>query len=392
MTRPPNTARVSRFASIALPISFLLLTLRGWRSLDRIPADPGYGWVLRASREGLPSVLASDPYFRLHELSVAWIVSLFPIATHAVLLSILSHFAWALGATVTAWWTLKTVRSVPMAILVGMLVVFAPHAAESVLGNHGNVRWILLIMLVTIVSAPPELRSRGFGVGLLAFVNGLSNPVAGISLLPLVIRSGIERRVHPRDLALGGWLAVGVVIQLIQAFTNGFLGGYNTKTSMPWDNMGFFWWSGLLGPLAASAATLLLVLIGKRRDVAGLEFPLFITISALATHAASYLLGGIADRYFVAPMTLTLVSFVLAVHLLSGRHRRLRRFSFLIFLVMATVPTSKWFSSSSYLASGPEWSAEVRRARSLCEIDQKSILDISLSPHGTQRLTCNDIS
>jgi len=279
-----------------------------------------------------------------------------------------------------------------MAILVGMLVVFAPHASESVLGNHGNVRWILLIMLVTIVSAPPDLRSRGFGVGLLAFVNGLSNPVAGICLLPLVIRSCVERRVHPRDWALGGWLAVGVAIQLIQAFTEGFLGGYNTKTSMPWDNMGFFWWSGLLGPLAASVATLVLVLIGKRRDVAGLEFPLYITITALTTHAASYLLGGIADRYFVAPMTLTLVSFVLAVHLVSERHRRLRRITFLIFVVMATVPTSKWFSSSSYLASGPEWSTEVRRARSLCEIDQKSILDISLSPHGAQRLTCNDIS
>lgn len=381
-----------RFSACVTPVFLGLLILRGWQSLDRIPADPGYGWVLRASNEGFTSIATSDPYFRLQELTVAWIVSLFPVVIHALLLSVLSHLAWALGAAVVAWTILKMVNSWLTGILAGLLVVLAPHAAESVLGNHGNVRWILLIVLVTLVSTPPEFRHGRFGVALLALVNGLSNPIAGVCLLPVATRGIAKRKFHPADKFVGGWLAVGVILQIIQAYVNDFLGGHSNKTTAPWDGMGAFWWSGLLAPIAAAATSLVLLTFCRGNGGVNREFPAWLAILSLVIHGFSYLLGGIADRYFVAPMTLSLVALALSLHALALQGQFHWRFAYLSLVLMLTVPTLKWFSSSNYLASGPSWSSEVKRALLLCDSDDEHVLSLSLSNNSTQMLTCDDLS
>lgn len=391
MTRFQPITNLWRFFACVTPVFLGLLILRGWQSLDRIPADPGYGWVLRASNQGFTSIATSDPYFRLHELAVAWIVSLFPIAIHALLLSVLSHLAWALGAAVVAWTILRMVNSWSTGILAGLLVVLAPHAAESVLGNHGNVRWILLIVLVTVVSTPPEFRHGRFGVALLALVNGLSNPIAGVCLLPLVARGVGKRHFHRNDTFVGGWLVVGVILQIVQAYVNDFLVGHSTKTTAPWDGMGAFWWSGLLAPIAAAAASLMLLTFCKGTSGVNREFPTWLAILSLVIHGLSYLLGGIADRYFVTPMTLSLIALMLSLHALALRGQFLWRFAYLLLILLLTVPTLKWFWSSNYLASGPSWRSEVMRARLLCSSDNKRVLSLSLSHSSTQTLTCEDL-
>ena len=381
-----------RFSAYVTPIFLGLLILRGWNSLDRIPADPGYGWILRASNDGFTSIATSDPYFRLQELTVAWMVSLFPVAIHALLLSALSHLAWALGAAVVAWTILKMFNSWLTGILAGLLVVLAPHAAESVLGNHGNVRWILLIVLVTVVSVPPEFRHKGIGVALLALITGLSNPIAGVCLLPLAMRGIARRQVHPNDKFVGGWLAISVTLQVSQAFMNDFLGGYSNKTTTPWDGMGVFWWSGLLGPIVIAFTALILIMVCKERDRTSLELPRSLAIMSLVIHGASYFLGGIADRYFVAPMTLSLMALLLALNHLALQGRRHWRLAYVILVLLFLVPALKWFSASTYLVSGPSWSSEIERARSLCDRNAQSILQVSLSSGGRQELSCDDLN
>lgn len=388
MTRPLNAVRASQFVSIATPVFFFLLILRGWRSLDRIPADPGYGWVFRASREGLPSVVTSDPYFRLHELTVAWIVSLFPIETHALLLSLLSHVTWAVGASTVALVTLTISESRSMAMIVGFLVVLAPHASESVLGNHGNVRWILLIVLVVVVSSPPELHTRRLGIGLLALVNGLSNPIAGVCLLPLVVRGLKRRYLHPAERVVGGWLAAGALLQILRAMTNDFLGGHEQKMMMPWNDMGVFWWSGLFGPLVSAGAALLILLVGRQKATSGIQFSGWLAVLSVVTHGASYLLGGIADRYFIAPMTLSVISLVLAIHFQAFPGPHIRHILLMSVVLLVAIPASKWFSSSAYLLSGPSWSSLDNRMQVLCELSEQDEADRSPLSHDQHDQDC----
>jgi hypothetical protein len=64
----------------------------------------------------------------------------------------------------------------------------------------------------------------------------------------------------------------------------------------------------------------------------------------------------------------------------------------LTLILLFLVPALKWFSASAYLASGPTWSSEIERARMLCDRDNESPLQVSLSAGGRQELSCTDLN
>lgn len=377
-----------RVAAVTAPVYFGVLIMRGWSSLDRLPADPGYGWVLRASQEGVSSIFGSDPYYRLQEFSSAWLVSYFPVNLHALLLTLSSHFVWALCASAVCWVAKPVVRSWSLAVLLGFLVVLVPHASESALGNYGNVRWVLMTALMVLIAVPPDYRHDGAGITSFGLLNALSNPIAGVCLFPIAARSLFARQIHQADKKLVGWMAIGVVAQLLRAVSNGLLGGYNAKVRAPWGGMGVFWWSGLVGPIAIAVVTLLVTSLNKRLTPVVGRFAQWLAIMSIAIHVVSYLLGGIADRYFVAPMALSLMALMLGIHELFPHRRIMRSVALLSVTFLVAIPVLKWFSSSSYLASGPSWRSSVERARSNCDSDDAPIQGVALSPNSTQLLSC----
>ena len=125
--------------------------------MGRLPADPGYGYVLEGSERGLQALLFGDPYFHLAARFLAFVTSWFPLAQQVLALSILVHIFWAGCAVVIAAVVSLESHSRLLGYLSGLLLVSAPHASESVLGNVGNVKWPLIAALLIVCCSPHQL-------------------------------------------------------------------------------------------------------------------------------------------------------------------------------------------------------------------------------------------
>lgn len=370
---------------LAVPVA------RGWASLDRIPADPGYGWVVRASERGIASIFTADPHLNSYELLVAWGVHLFPIASHATLMAISTHLTWATGALLVALVMRGVTSSLTIAVFSGLVIVLSPHASESVLGNIGNTRWILLITVATVISVPPALRPRGVWFPILAIVTGFSNPIAGICLVPIAGRRIRSQSLAKPDLILILALGSGALVQILLAVSGKFWRGHDVKVTRPWNGMGAFWWSGLVGPFIISTTVLLVLFAISSADQRLLSTARWLAVLSVLIHTACYLLGGIADRYFVAPMTLSVMAVLLTVCGISQRFRIHRTVLLMLFVVVFALPAIKWFSASRYLSSGPTWNSEVQRATEQCTDPQVISQSLALSPSGVEELNCKYI-
>jgi hypothetical protein len=108
-------------------------------------------------------------------------------------------------------------------------------------------------------------------------------------------------------------------------------------------------------------------------------FALKIALVAGTLAMVSYQMGGIADRYFIAPMTLALMATLLIQHQLFVKTPLLQRVGWFVTVVVLLVPTLKWFTSGSYLMSPPLWKSEIARAVNFCEENRFSEVDISSS-------------
>lgn len=395
MTTPKNEFSPNSTSELGLltfltvsAASLTLLVARGWNSLDRIPADPGYGWIVRASSDGFFSVFSLDPFMHAYELVVVWMVAQLPVAFHAAALSVLTHLTWAAGSGLVVLMIRNLSRSAIAALISGLVTVLLPHTSESVLGNNGNSRWILLIVLVVAVSVGPESQPGKWITPLLALVTGLSHPLAGVSLIPIFGRFLSRRKLCRTDLRVFALLGLGVAMQLFRAIEGNFWQGHSYKIMFPWDGMGVFWWSGLAGPVLVSLGTLLVLNSCSHQRRQYISAIRWLSTLALIIHGVSFLMGGIADRYFVAPLTLSLIAALLTLFVRFESSQFSRRWLVLVYLLTFAFPAGKWFSASWFLTSGPTWSSEVRRATAECEDTQSLLMTLRVSPSGSEELTC----
>lgn len=380
----------SLLTSLAVLVAFFaLLLVRGWDSLDRIPADPGYGWIMRASSVGFSSIFSGDPHMHMYELVVAWMVGQLPVTLHAAGLSVFTHLTWAAGSCLVVLIVRNLSRSSTAALLSGLVIVLLPHTSESVLGNYGNSRWILLIALVVAVSVGPECQPGKLMIPLLALVTGLSNPVAGLSFLPILGRLHSHRTLCRKDIRVFALLGLGVVTQLFRAIQGDFWQGHSFKIMSPWDGMGVFWWSGLVGPILVSLGTLLVLRLCSDQNKQCVAAIRWLVVLALVIHGVSLLMGGIADRYFVAPLTLSLIAALLTLFIAFERSRLPLRVCVFLYLVVFMIPAAKWFSASWFLTSGPTWTSEVQQATAECEETELQLIMLRVSPSGSEELTCD---
>jgi hypothetical protein len=101
-------------------------------------------------------------------------------------------------------------------------------------------------------------------------------------------------------------------------------------------------------------------------------------------------LGGVADRYFVAPLVLSSIGFaaILWTKPMSGQFS-IEKVLLMGFLFTSLIPAIKWFESGWYLTSGPTWSAEVERGRDLCSKVGVQKVTLNLSPSGDVEMDCS---
>lgn len=335
--------------------------------------------------------MQGDPYFHLVARLLAWIDSWFPLTAQAVVLAVVVHLVWTLSAVIIAnvLWTETGLRII--SILAGILLVIAPHASESSLGNVGNVKWPLLAASLVICSSAEFLAIRPRLTAIVIAATGLTNPLTVLCLIPLAMSCGSYAR-HRRVILGMGILVAGVfTANIVKLGVGNATSGRDSKVTSPWAGMGLFWWSGLVGAIVVSGASLLIALSLRRHkpQLCGLISRLAIT--AIVLQIASYQLGGIADRYFVAPLTISLIAASLGCLLFSQTTSRLFPLAVLALAVAVVIPSGKWFSSGWYLTSGTTWSDGVTSAKIACASNVQQVVVLPLSPDSSEEVDCEYI-
>ena len=387
-----SRSQVNPYFYWACFITYLaVLYARTRHSVTRLPSDPGYSYIQDGADAGLESLLSGDPYLHVAARGLAWVTSWFPLTVQAVVLATLVHLVWAGCAVIIArvgW--LETHSRVVM-LLAGLALVAAPHASESSLGNIGNVKWPLLTtVLVMCASAVAVQRVKAPALTLMT-VTGLTNPLTILCLLPLCYTAWRRADARVRAIRLAGVCLLAFIVQLTKVGLLDASSGHSSKVTEPWDGMGLFWWSGLLGPITLSILVLVVIttLYAAKRDMN--DTAIVLGFMAILVTVASYQMGGIADRYFVAPMTLAVIAAILVIRS-ANIPTGVKRLASIVGLTVLLIPSVKWFSMGWYMTGGPTWAQEVRRADELCTRSSKADVEIALTPSGTVTLSCNRIA
>ena len=341
----------------------LIVGSRGAAGIDRIPNDPGYEYVLGRFREGL-RIGEVKPYLYVDQALAASVASRFPIMFHALVLNIISHAVWV----VAAFFIFHALKRLSLPDVVaacgGLALVLSPWAAESSLGNYGNMRWALLAGAVVMVSVETS-QSRPSATRLIGgtAIACLSNPLSLVLLVPLGVRL-VSKSTSSRGVTSLASAMVAATL-LINTLTSGGA-GHGTTIRRFWSGAGFFWLSGQILPGLGAVIGLIVVLFFWRRlDTFGpLAAVLF--MSTLVLVASSYYLGGIADRYFTTPAATCAVGFLTMSPILRNARSLAWRVVLAVVVLIIAVPVSRYFFVQPWLTTGPSWTQQVRDARERC--------------------------
>jgi hypothetical protein len=351
----------------AFTVYFAVLLARGWKGLDQIPSDPGYLWIHLRVTKGW-DLLAVDPYFHLDSPIIASTISSLPREIHGLASTLVTHLVWAMCA-LCVFVVLRRMR-LPSLISFcgGMLLVSTPWAAQSAIGNYGNLRWpILVAAAVFIVGENTSEKPRAGAMVVAAVLAMISNPLHPLLLAPLGLALVHSKSKNgKRLLAPAIPLVLGLMTNLFTSETS----GHSSKITSFWDGAGLFWVSGQVLPSIVALLGLGISIGSFRRWSAPRFFSVNLFVMVLLTAAASYRLGGIADRYYVTPAVLAAIgAMVLFTDLRAqsnGVRQTLSNLAAIALSLVLLVPTVRWFVVFPYLDSAPRWSTQVDTARQRC--------------------------
>jgi hypothetical protein len=343
---------------------FAIVLLRSWRGLDRIPADPNYDYFL-SEKEFLNFFYVTWPYLTFEQPLVASAAGIFPIRLHALAANLISHIILALCA-VGVFLALKRLNIREwVGSLGGLVLVLSPWAAQSTLGNYGNNRWpIITTSLIVIASEVARKQPSQWRIFIAAVLAAIANPIAIVITIPVAV-SMLIRRSTPRRIT--GLVAAPpvVILCLNLVLTNG--SGHSARVERLWDGVGLFWSTGLFLPaLIALVGIVILLLCKPERNELNI-FGLSVFCSSIAIALLSYRLGGIADRYFVAPAALAGIGMVVVLFEAKLRWILFRAAALGAVVLLVLIPSIKWFAVFPWLTSGPTWSQQIDDARRRCE-------------------------
>jgi len=342
---------------------FVVLLIRGWRGLDQIPSDPGYEYIAGRVITGVRA-FEVVPYLHADQPLIASFTSFLPLAWHGLSTTLLSHLAWSACAIVVSLTLFRIGASRLVASLAGMLLVVTPWASQSAIGNFGNVRWPILVMatVVIVAEATKELPRLRIAI-IAAVVVTFSNPLHILLVIPLAYTAVRAPAAKRRTLAV---IAIPLVVGTASNVLNAATSGHDTKVERFWSGASLFWTSGQLLPVAVAALLVAVSVFGFKQWSQRRLVAVQLLVMALLIAIASYQLGGIADRYYVAPAALTAIGGLLFV--VDMRTRNVRGGSALavVLSLLMLVPTVRWFFVLPWLRSAPAWSEQVDLAKQGC--------------------------
>lgn len=371
----------------------LVLSLRIRSALFRLPPDPGYYMFDDARHASFWKVFsynAWEGYISVLPRLITISTNPFSLAHTAILASLITTLIWSLTAVFMFVLVRQLTHRAFLALLSSAMVVLVPSASESSIGNFGNAKWQLFI-LATVISATPSFYQRFKWPSILIYlVSGLSNPVAILTVIPLfpsLIGGSSKISRVPKVLLACASCTFATQVLAFRA------SGANTVRSqiVRWKFHQFstFWNFNFLFPLLLAAVVMSIVILTFFMSRRIMSAPMSVAATAAAVGLISYVQGGLADRYFVAPTVLSYLSLILLFHESSGVARAFTRTLLIATSSIFLIGSITWFQASSYLNSGPTWSSEIRRVRIECIETGSEWVDVNLSL-GSVAIRCED--
>ena len=372
----------------------LVLSLRIRSALFRLPPDPGYYMFDDARHASFWKVFSYNSwegYISILPRLIAVSTKPFPLAHTAILASLLTTLIWSLTAVVLFAVLRLFTKSTTLAFLGGAMVVLVPSASESSIGNFGNAKWQLFI-LTTVISAFPVfyLRFKWTSVVIILF-SSLSNPLAIVAAIPLLASLKHESSQTSRiSRLLFACASSAFAIQLLAFRASGAHTIRSQIVRWGWDRFPIFWNFNLLFPVLLATVVISFVLISFFMSRNIMWEPLNLAITSLAIAAITYVQGGLADRYFVAPTVLSWISLILLFHNSQGIAKTVTSVLLFATSTVFIISSFVWFQAQSYLNSGPTWSSEISRVRIECIETGAKIVNVNLSM-GSAQVRCLDL-
>lgn len=362
-------------------------------SADRLPPDPGYGFFEESHNSNLWVIFRTEGgYLDVPRRLLSEVVVLFPIRFSAFIGTGLWILLCVLSASVVMLMILRAGFSFLIALVSGLLVVLAPSASESQVGNQSVVKWFLLLLLIFALSLPREKQIKMSLLIPLILIAGISNPVTflvfgSFVLLTLTRR---EQLLMPRNRLIMLAFLLGFVIEFVAWRSTGVgVHKYDDSVYQLWPGAGAFWYYNFLTP----PLTCLIALLLKIRKF---RFPepsvLIVNLACygLVLWFGTYYLGGIADRYLVVPQILSFVVFLLYLTENLSAIKRSQVFLCAVYACVAIISLVYWYQASWFLSSGPRWSEEIDRR--VIECKNSSIESVTVEQFmGNFEITCSDL-
>lgn len=377
-------------ASFGFIYAFLLiLRLRG--SILRLPADPGYYIFQGVRQDSIHNLITLETdYIYFLERFVALIVVAFPIELTALVSSLITSLIWVSTAVIVTAITKQTTRSSLLGVGAGLMVVLVPAASESSIGNIGNIKWQVLIALTVVGTSTHLLSTKKYFVWALALIAGFTHLLALIAAIPLLAGSfSLDKNVSKTSRVAFGLISASFICQFLVHYQtgNGLVRGQITYY---WQGIPIFWLFNLVFPLALCGGVAFTSIALRRFTAERFPASFLISIAGLLLGLVSYVMGGIADRYFVAPTVLGWVALLLLFNDIRPKFPKLSLVVLTPIVLVLSLGAFKWFGPSSYIDSGPTWSSEVERGRIECLNTGVATIDLQM-PVGTTEVPCSDL-
>ena len=367
----------------------LVFRLRG--AIFRLSPDASYDIFADARNHPFSSIFSfADGYLSVLPRIMAHIIVIAPIEYTAIFSSSFTSLFWILAGLTVYFCAKEIVGSWQWSILASLMVVLVPSARESSLGNIGNVRWQLFIILAVAGSSPYFVSKFSKLLILIALITGFSHPLAIIATIPIVFQF-LNAAAPMRNDLKRPLLAVWVTF-LIQAGVHLRLGRGAIRGGIThwWANPPIFWLFNWIFPVGLCLFVIVLFLATNRASRSIASPTLSLAVTGFLIGLISWIQGGIADRYFVVPTVLGWVALILLYKSSRKRFPFVSVFTFFPIALLLVIGSYKWFGPSSYINSGPTWLSEVERGRVECLKTDAETIEIQLSV-GTTEVPCVDL-
>ena len=378
-----------------IAIYFLIAFGRIINSFNKLASDPSYDFVDEIYRLGLKSfVSGSEGYIQIGPRFIAYIAHLFPVQNQAIVLSVLTTLIFALLAFAIDRAISMQTNSRMLGFLCGLCLIVVPAAAESTTGNHGSVKWSIVVATSVVFSSSKFVaRYSRLSIGLAALAI-LCSPLAILALSPLYIQLFQLRLRAPKHVVTTS--IIGIALTSIQ-FLYWLFSGRGAQIYggdiqyRPWDGMGQFWWSIILTPPIFIIGSLVFVsLAWKALKGFPVQHIFFLGLSASLITVSSYITTGIKDSTAVAWQSL---SWILSLLVLYAVFSKIGIKTLNVIMILAAAiffgrSIEKWYSASWYLSDAQVWSSLVQEASINCEQSGAKSVSIELLL-STVEMPCN---